>query len=689
MPGAPRTTLPGMRVRGSGSFVAITLALLAPGSLSSCGPDDAVPSVSMDYVASDLYAAPFPGEHLRLADGTIDVSRAPNPFGAAIVDQIHDALEGIDGFGTTSPIHFRIDAPIDPSVLPGALDSLEPSAAIALIDVDPTSPERGTRRSFRAHFDREGSPYAAPNLLTLLPTQGMPLRARTLYAAVLTDRVRLEGGGRLAPPTAMIDALGGRVPIGMSPAAFESFRVAIDGARDAGIEDREMLALTAFRTGDPIAVLARVAEATEGALEIAIDVPIEAREVFPDFCVFEGTIAMPVFQEGAPPYLSSGGAWVLDPGGAPIVQHEEASRIVFTLPRIAMPSAGFPTAVLVRTGAGHDRALVMRGVRDEAGAVITEGTGPALEFARAGFAGVSFDGPHGGLRNPDGGDEQFRVFNIQNPIALRDNVRQSAIELVLLARALDTMTFDASSCPGLSIDGGALRFDTARLALMGHSMGASIAPLAAAVEPRYRALILSGAGGSWIENIVHKELPIVTRGAAEALLRYSSLGRDLDEFDPVLGLLQWAGESADAQVYARHLIDEPIASAPRHVLMFQGIVDHYILPPIANALSLSLGADRGGPALDHALEQYTPIDDLLPLRGRGGVELPAAGNIETPSGPVTGLVLQHEEDGVEDGHEIVFQTEVAKTQYRCFLRTFAQGEAPRVPDPEAPDPACE
>ena len=40
------------------------------------------------------------------------------------------------------------------------------------------------------------------------------------------------------------------------------------------------------------------------------------------------------------------------------------------------------------------------------------------------------------------------------------------------------------------------------------------------------------------------------------------------------------------------------ARAPKHVLMMQGIVDHYILPPIANSISLSLGLDQAGEALD-------------------------------------------------------------------------------------------
>jgi len=42
------------------------------------------------------------------------------------------------------------------------------------------------------------------------------------------------------------------------------------------------------------------------------------------------------------------------------------------------------------------------------------------------------------------------------------------------------------------------------------------------------------------------------------------------------------------------------------------------------------------------------------------------------------VLTQHPGDGIEDGHEVVFQTEPPKDQYRCFLRTLLTG-APTVP----------
>jgi hypothetical protein len=120
--------------------------------------------------------------------------------------------------------------------------------------------------------------------------------------------------------------------------------------------------------------------------------------------------------------------------------------------------------------------------------------------------------------------------------------------------------------------------------------------------------------------------------------------------------------------------------------MLQGIVDTYIMPPIANAASLSLGLDLAGPALDAGHPALAGLPALAPLlvwSGRGAVGLPAAGNRDG----TTAVVVQHPEDGVEDGHEIAFQTEGPKHQVRCFLETLAPGP-PRVPVGAGPLDPC-
>ena len=133
-------------------------------------------------------------------------------------------------------------------------------------------------------------------------------------------------------------------------------------------------------------------------------------EVFSDFCVYSTTISMPEYQGGVPPYSDSGGGWVFDASGAPVLQRNEPANFVVTVPRAPMPSAGYPMVVFSRTGGGGDRPLVDRGVQGVTnGPPLVPGTGPALYFANVGFAGASIDGPLGGLRNTTNGNEDFLI----------------------------------------------------------------------------------------------------------------------------------------------------------------------------------------------------------------------------------------------------------------------------------------
>jgi hypothetical protein len=312
-----------------------------------------------------------------------------------------------------------------------------------------------------------------------------------------------------------------------------------------------------------------------------------------------------------------------------------------------------------------------------------------MYYAAAGFAGASIDGPLGGLRNPygidDPGEEDYTIFNVGNPVALRDNIRESAVELSLGASILASLSLDASSCPGATVEGGGMvHFDGSTMALMSHSMGSTISPLTLAFEPRYRAAILSGAGGSWIENVVYKLMPLDVAPIVELLLGISpASGYTLGEGDPVLNLFQWAAESADAPVYDSRTIRHPVDGPPKSILKIQGIIDHYILPPICNATSLSLGLDLGGPSLDAenpGLSMFTPLEDVLDLAGRTKLALPVSGNVTVgDGGVVTALVTQHPADGIEDGHEVIFQTDAPKHEYVCFLTDLAAGNVPTVP----------
>lgn len=413
----------------------------------------------------------------------------------------------------------------------------------------------------------------------------------------------------------------------------------------------------------------------------------EGPGVFEEFCVFMSTISMPVYQrgplghhcEGAPCDLPvDHGQWIFDREGNPEIQETHRHvRIYVTLPRKPMPENGYPVVVFSRAGGGGEVPLVNRGPTYES----PPDTVPALHFARAGWAAVQIDDPVGGWRRGlydktgpfefcgncyepkwELGGENNARFDAQNLAATRDNIRQAALELVILAaKALPKISnaedypFDASQCtvrlpppagngictfssdgndplfstdapgprgiwsdcPTTDIPGPSqVRFDLDRIAYMGHSVGAHLGPLVlSAVDPRddpreqlpiYRMGILSGASGSMLNNVLYKWLPntSILFGEGYHSLRWVAgshfmLGhRIAGTHEMQLNFFQYGQELADPPVYSRIIADRlwggPDARPDRqYVLQFQGILDHYITPPIANAANLSLGLHLG------------------------------------------------------------------------------------------------
>jgi hypothetical protein len=634
-------------------------------------------TVSMDFTSkSDFYAAPFPTD---ARNGSADVADFPNPNANLLTSSILALLQQeAGGFGLTSGIFFELSAALPANAtLPGLSDSVAKGSPVVLLGIDPASPDYLKRIPVSTAFLADGGPYGVPNLLSVLPLQGVPLRPKTRYAAVVMGAL-----GSLGQSPAMALLAKGVEPAGLGDAGFATYQAALKALAAAAIDVTQVAGLAAFTTGAPTDALGKVVAAMNAAPPVPA-APFTPDEVFPTFCVYSTTIPMPEYQGGSPPYSSDGGGWVFDATGAPVLQRLEPANFVVTIPRRAMPAAGYPIVVLSRTGAGGNRPLVDRGVQATTGGPpVAPGTGPALYYANAGFAGSSIDGPLGGLRNPTNGNEDFLIFNVGNPAALRDNVRQSAAELALQAHILEHVTVDVSNCPGATAPGNMATFDVGTMALMGHSMGATISPLALAFEPRFRAGLLSGSGGSWIENVIYKQQPVALLGISEVLVGVAGSGYDLTVYDPLLSLFQWSCESADPPVYSRLITSEPAAGAPRHVLMMQGIVDHYIMPPIADAESLSLGLDLAGTELDDTppeIKGLAPVGPLLPLVGRSAVTLPASANVTSAGGTkITAVVTQSPSDGIEDGHEVAFQTDPPKHQYGCFLQGLRTG-TPTVP----------
>ncbi|MCA9520804.1 MAG: hypothetical protein KC609_07520 [Myxococcales bacterium] len=646
--------------------------------------------MQFNRLVDDFYAAPFPGEQHRKPDGSISIDRFPNPDQIAFVDDLLAiGRRDMRGFGLSSGIFFPFDGPLKEDALPDAMSTLDEAATVFLVGVDPDSPDFGQRYPVRVNFESDGGPFGAPNLLSLVPIQGLPLRPSTLYAAVVRRELLDADGRQLSVAPELATLLAGGHPEGLSNDALTAYRRAIDSLANLGVDLGSIAALTVFRTQDPFDEMRRMRAEMYRITPPKPAAPFELVGTYDNFCVYQTTLEMPQYQHGTPPYLDGGGGWRFDDAGVPIPAGTQTANFVVTIPRQKMPDAGFPAVVFIRTGQGGERPIADRGVHETKTSPSIPGSGPGREFAQVGFMGLQVDGPHTGLRNITKQDEQFLIFNLLNPEALRDNIRESALELVLFARGFATFEIDVSSCEGVEAPNGIVHIDTSHVGIFGHSTGSLVAQIAQALQPLFRLSILSGAGSSYIENLIYKRKPIPVKPLAEAMLKFGAKGRSLRIYEPLLSIVQWIGESSDPQIYGRHLVDEPLFGRPRHVLMLQGIVDNYNLPPMANTTSLSIGLDLVGDALDETesrLSAFDPLSTWLSIVGSEQLPFPVMGNRDRIGELVTAVVAQHEEDGIEDGHEVVFQREAPKAQYRAFLESWLSTGVPKVIDAEGATP---
>jgi hypothetical protein len=734
------------------------------------------PTLKMTFAKTNAFLdAPFPNQMRAKKDGTVDVDGLPDPSAppmrwydvkSHIVFGVLKDIVGIlrtmgseQGFGVASGVFFQSTAPLD------ALDtSIHKNLADAFVLV-PVLPgtggiwRLGAPQPVRAAFRAKGGSLQPDNVLTILPVQGVPLAENTLYVAFVRSGLPGPHGTSLAASLEMsqLTALGpGTQPPSEVPVEYAH---AVEALRAGNVALGAIAAMTVFQTGHPSADLRAYYAHAQVPLKYSTHFKLVSGAPDAEFCTYEAKADVPVYQTGTPPYqVGLGVDWLtslfgITPGGTlmpsvPPVPPTLSSRVVVTVPKGPTP-ARWPLGVFLRAGAGltsYDAPLVDRGPtlasQTSTGCLQREdpkapaanasnqtcGAGPAREFARAGLVGITVDGPQTGSRLRPGssivgavapecgirlGDgEDNAMFDVCNPRAITDNVRESALEAAAIPKLLMTQPAVVDGKDPCHL--ASAKFDEHKIALMGHSMGATIAPLALFLQPAFTGVVLSGANGSYVENIVAKEMPYSLATELEGLL---GLKYNLDEFDFLPSLFQWAEERSDPEVYEPGLFDGSRGAPAPDTLMVQGIGDHYIPPPVADVSSVALRLDLAGPENDL----------LLPENASAGLEKPneklvtcandpKGGNLAWPPpitlldpllkafehrqlNPIlpqgisdnrkgsTGAVSQYVRDHAcrQDGHEVAYEIGRARWQYRCFLQSFAKGRTRVFGPPDVPD----
>ncbi len=609
-------------------------------ALTSCNSPGAVIEPVYDPAVRDggapFFDLPFP------SDLRTDAMGHPvlEGLGRARSGIARDAMTVVEteraGFSVQSPIYFRFTGALDPASLPeDASACADEASSVALIDIDPSSPERGTRLPCLVRFREESTRYWPEDVLVIRPVPGIPMHPGRRYAAVVMDSVRGAGGEAVAPNEAFRAVRAGEGELGAAQADV------FDELERAGVAREHIVVASALTTSDPAPELDR-------ARAFVLSQPLPSLRDWEvsrihGVRVFEATFDSYELFSGEPPYSTFGeGAFRFDASGMPLDVNARPVRIGITVPDTAEPAGGYPI-VLYGHGTGGDH--------------LTHVGEEGAQLAPAGLAMLGFDAPLHGIRNPG---VDVETIAVTNTVLAREMIRQSVLDLALLYRMQQEGALDVPA----GVDGPSpVRFARDPELYMGHSQGSQVAGVLLGVEPGISASFVSEGGGDASITLVEIETSVGTTGACVIGTILAEQCEDMTEDHPFLTLVaQPLVDAADPLSFAHRILRERDPSwTPLSVAMTEGLEDQYTPFRTIEALASAIGLPLVAPVLS-ASDAYT-------ARGTPTVDAPVQDNLTTAAGaPVTGGLMQWHGD-----HFVIYSIADATNRYVQFLSMAAQG----------------
>lgn len=645
--------------------------------------------------------APVPDDFWTRSDPTtatgrrLELPRGGEGDLARMIDGLRPELEGLDGWSPIAPIVLPLSGAVAADSLPRSVaESLDATSTIALVDVDPASPERGRRWPFEVVLRHDRTSVGVEShSMWLLPA--LPLRPGGRYAVLARRGVTSPEGRSMAAPPLLRGVLhgGGRRLGRLETALRGQLAPALSVAREElaipWSEDELVFAMIfSVRSlddlsRDPIAMRADVA-AMEGD-RIQLD-SIERSDdpSRPLAAIVRGRFRSPLWRSPGEVTLAR------DETGRPRPVATQAIAFSLALPR----SAGRRPAPLLMYQHGNPGRA-----EDEIGAPTQD---PFLEagFAIAGFTDVW-------NRDPAlvGMDPSIAIM--AQMLALTTSIRRDArvpddwihilgeqLAFVAALRELDSLDVLPFGAP----DGRSEIDPEAPLVYEGISQGAIHGQALLAYAPEIRAASLVSGGGRLAELLLHQ--------AADSLLETLPIVfGDLRPVDlwALISLFQVAFDRQDAHLHALGVRPAPSPLRPPSsrpgspergpsVLLIAGRGDRFV----PNRASRSLAWVLGPLPWLHGPEE--PVLGLPraspPLRGNladgstgAYVEFvaPGSGAVPTP-GCVRSLALLPD-SLLREGHFCAQLAPESIALRVAFLRSARTRAPPVVLDPWTAGPA--
>jgi predicted esterase len=622
--------------------------------------------------SQDFYRLPFPND-IRIKGGKVDMTGHPVPgpglLGFDLVDRYLRAIEAEStGFSVNPSVFFRFSR--NPK-----FDTVKLPDSVIAYNITPGSPQYGQVIHPGWYTSTGGGKYICPRWIVVRHGFGAPLRQGETYAYVLGKTITDSAGAPMDQDDDFKAMLAATAPadaaLGDAWKAYAPLRAFIAAGKIDGASIGGAAVFTTDKVETPLvklreAVRAAAAPMVKGFFHCgdAGKSPCDDGKTGaahqrgclaanPAFDEYQGTVGIPVFQKGTPPYdqPADGGGIEFDSLGNAKIQRTEDVCVVLTVPKGTAPASGWPLVVYSHGTGGSYRSVVDQGLSADyaVGAI----DGGAVPMATLGYDGV-LHGPRMGATTKD--VDQL-VYNFQNPPAARDNAVQAAVDLFAIARAVESWST------------GGIKLDPAKVALYGHSQGGNAAANAISFEPRYGAVVLSGTGGTLLLSLLHKKQPV----DISSLIPFVLGELTVDENHPVLNLLQMYLDRSDSVNYGRRIFADPLMGVPpRQALMIYGTGDTYAPNETQRTFANAAGFDIVGPVLD--AEDMKDITDMHKLPA---IMAPAKGNFAVMGGAVTAVEAQYK-PGNYDGHFVSTNNAAARKAIQGMLGTFMRDGVPTV-----------
>jgi hypothetical protein len=619
--------------------VVFLLVVTSPGCGGDAWPQGVHPlfdETILDDPEGVFFDFPFPSE-LRTDRRGHPVLR-DFPSARDLVSQVIEVIEGErPGFSTGGATYFRFSDSLDPAYLPAPAESTSDTSGIWLLDIDPDSPRYGERLPFIAAFYLEADTYWPGTTLTVRPVPGLGMRPGTKHAVVVRhDHLRAADGSDVVASRPFERLKDGREASNVQDAYSDLFAEleVLDIARE------DILVATAFTTSDPARELDRLRQDVHAQPLPEVQgwsyLGGSATRV-----TYEGEFDTYEYFSGVPPYTAAlgEGAFEFDSAGNPLHRTPRPVKFAITVPTTEEPQGGYPIVVYGHGTGGSEGSHVNR-----------EGLRLAPEgIAMIGFEAALHHGRSAGL-------ESVETLLFTNPVAAREMVRQTVVDMMLIYRMIDAGSFDLSA---QDTGGDPITFAADPVLFMGHSQGSQEAGLLLAVEPTIEAAFLSaGGGGSLIavfdRKFMDQDIHCIV-GLAAGVLDCSRFTED----HPVAYLVQALLDPADPLNFAHRFLRERLPSESAvSIYMTEGTADEHTPPRSIEALAVAIGLPRVLPVYSTSLA-YELAD--LP-----SVMAPVDGNLSLPGGrTVTGGLAQW--DGVD--HFVIYDEPTGWDAYIQFFST--------------------